>query len=194
MSAFQNVDQVPFMTTQKSLAPQIKDLLSGLTEHGNQHLTEVETDLIQTNILLKEAIGKLSASFMAIHEAVTTQQKMLHTVLADCATSQQTMSELQTQSNRIDLHINAAVTGLQFQDMTNQLIGRMMRRIIGFRDVLSVVGIGSDSMPVEIDAHEMTVLLDKITETLKTQSTMLENELWKAVCQTHMESGDIELF
>jgi hypothetical protein len=40
----------------------------------------------------------------------------------------------------------------------------------------------------------MTVLLDKITETLKTQSTMLENELWKAVCQTHMESGDIELF
>ena len=60
--------------------------------------------------------------------------------------------------------------------------------------VLTDVGAASDSIPVEIDNQEMAVLLDKIAETMKSQSTMLENELWKAVCQTHMESGDIELF
>jgi hypothetical protein len=182
------------MTTQISPAPQIKDLLSVLSEHGNQHLTEVETDLIQTNILLKEAIGKLSASFMAIHEAVTMQQQMVNAVLLDHPASEQKISELQTQSEQIGLHINTAVTGLQFQDMTNQLIGRTMRRIIGFREVLVAVGSSSDSIPVEIENPEIIVLLDKITDALKTQSTMLENELWKAVCQTHMESGDIELF
>jgi hypothetical protein len=182
------------MTTQKSPAPQVKDLLSGLSEHGNQHLTEVETDLIQTNILLKEAIGKLSASFMAIHEAVTAQQQMVTAILADSAGSEPSLSALRMQSEQIGLHINAAVTGLQFQDMTNQLISRTMRRVAGFRDVLSTVGTGSDGIPVEGDLQQMAAMLEKITEMVKTQSTMLENELWKAVCQTHMESGDIELF
>jgi hypothetical protein len=181
------------MTTQNTPAPQIKDLLSALSEHGNQHLTEVETDLIQTNILLKEAIAKLSASFMSIHEAVTTQQQMVNAALEGSASSQ-AIAAVQAQSEQIGTHINAAVTGLQFQDMTNQLISRTMRRIVGFRDVLTDVGTASDSIPVEIDNQEMAVLLDKIAETLKSQSTMLENELWKAVCQTHMESGDIELF
>lgn len=181
------------MTTLTSPAPQIKDLLSGLSAHGNQHLTEVETDLIQTNILLNEAIGKLSASFLAIHEAVETQQKMVKAILSD-ATLRDAASALQAQSAQIELHINAAVTGLQFQDMTNQLISRTMRRIVGLRDVLGQVGTGSACIPVDIGNAEMVALLDKINETLKTQSSMLENELWKAVCQTHMESGDIELF
>lgn len=182
------------MTLQSSSAPQVKDLLSGLSDHGNQHLTEVETDLIQTNILLSEAIEKLSASFMAIHEAVTTQQSMMESLLTNVPVSPAAIAELRTKSEQIGQHINAAVTGLQFQDMTNQLIGRITRRIVGFRDVLTVVGVGSTGIPVKADRDEMIVLLDKINETLRVQSTLLENELWKAVCQTHMESGDIELF
>lgn len=182
------------MSTQTTPALQIKDLLSGLSSHGNQHLTEVETDLIQTNILLKEAITKLGASFMAIHEVVTAQQQIVQAILADCAAPAETVTALQQQSEQIGAHVNAAVTGLQFQDMTNQLIGRTMRRITGFRDVLLAVGAGSDSIPVEITEDELVVLLDRIAETMRAQSTMLENELWKAVCQTHMESGDIELF
>ena len=58
------------MTIKNSLALEIKKLLTGLSEHGSQHLSEIETDLVQTNILLSEAIEKLSASFMAIHAAV----------------------------------------------------------------------------------------------------------------------------
>ena len=64
----ENDDRVLLMTIHNSLALQIRDLLSGLSMHGGQHLSEIETDLIQTNILLSEAIEKLSASFMAIHE------------------------------------------------------------------------------------------------------------------------------
>ena len=54
------------MTIKNSLALELKELLSGLSEHGSQHLTEIETDLVQTNVLLSEAIEKLSASFMAV--------------------------------------------------------------------------------------------------------------------------------
>jgi hypothetical protein len=33
-------------------------------------------------------------------------------------------------------HVNAAVTGLQFQDMTSQLLERIVRRVIGLREAL----------------------------------------------------------
>ena len=46
------------MTIKNSLALEIKKLLTGLSEHGSQHLSEIETDLVQTNILLSEAIEK----------------------------------------------------------------------------------------------------------------------------------------
>jgi len=182
------------MMEEKTSARQIKDLLSGLAEHGSQHLAEAETDLIQTNILLREAIAKLGASFMAIHGAIVLQQQMVEEALACAAVPADAVEALRAQSGQIGLHVNSAITGLQFQDMTNQLISRTMRRIAGLRDVLLLVGEEGDMIPVETDASHMQVLLDKITETMRAQSTVLEKELWKAVCQTHMESGDIELF
>lgn len=182
------------MTTKNSLALEIKDLLSGLSEHGSQHLTETETDLVQTNVLLGEAIEKLSASFMAIHSAVSAQQQLVNDLLAQAATVTPAMAALREQANQIDLHVNAAVTGLQFQDMTDQLIGRAMRRLIGFRDVLEVLGTHSASIPADVDQARLLALLGTTNDKLKTQSSNLENELWKAVRQTHMESGDVELF
>lgn len=182
------------MTTHNSLAPQVKDLLSTLSEHGEQHLNEIETDLVQTNVLLTEAIDKLSASFMAIHAAVTAQQHLVDALLGKVATSQEAMTELREKAKQIDLHVNAAVTGLQFQDMTNQLIGRTMRRVVGLRDVLEILGTGAAGIAADENNDTMIAVLEKISETLKAENAVLKNELWKAVRQTHMESGDIELF
>lgn len=180
------------MTIKNSLALEIKELLSGLSEHGSQHLTEIETDLVQTNILLSEAIEKLGASFMAIHEAVSAQQQLVDSLLAQAPAA--VVGELRTKAVQIDQHVNAAVTGLQFQDMTNQLIGRAMRRLVGVRDVLEVLGTHSAAIPADADPAQVQALLAKTNESIKTQSSNLENELWKAVRQTHMESGDVELF
>ncbi|MFC7287051.1 chemotaxis protein [Herminiimonas glaciei] len=180
------------MTIKNSLALEIKELLSGLSEHGSQHLTEIETDLVQTNVLLSEAIEKLGASFMAIHEAVSAQQQLVDTLLAQAPAA--AVGELRTKAAQIDQHVNAAVTGLQFQDMTNQLIGRAMRRLVGVRDVLEVLGTHSAGIPADADPAQLQALLAKTNESIKTQNSNLENELWKAVRQTHMESGDVELF
>lgn len=182
------------MTINNSLASQVTDLLSGLSDHGSQHLTEVETDLVQTNVLLAEAIEKLSASFMAIHAAVTEQQQMVDALSITATVSLEATQALKAKSMQIDQHVNAAVTGLQFQDMTNQLIGRTLRRVVGFRDVLEVAGASSIAIPTDATNEQLHGMLRHINETLKTESVDLEKELWKAVCQTHMESGDIELF
>lgn len=181
------------MTREKLLGSQVRNLLSNLSDHGTQHLTEVETDLVQTSILLAEAIEKLGASFMAIHEAVTNQQETIDLLLSGAKPTPEIEERLKARQSEISQHVSAAVTGLQFQDMTNQLLGRTVKRVIGLREVLD--GVGSSSSGIaENNAEEIIESLNAINKVLEEQSAKLESALWKAVRQTHMESGDIELF
>lgn len=181
------------MTREKMLGSQVRHLLSNLTDHGAQHLTEVETDLVQTSFLLGEAIEKLGASFMAIHAAVSAQQDAIDMLLSGVQSSPEITAQIKSRHAEIGQHISAAVTGLQFQDMTSQLIGRTVKRVAGLREVLDGVSAGSSRMS-ESNAEEIIATLNSINQVLEEQSVKLESALWKAVCQTHMESGDIELF
>jgi len=183
-----------FMTRKNLLGSQVKQLLTSLSDHGNQHLTEVETDLVQTTYLLSEAIEKLGASFMAIHEGVAAQQMILDQLISNDAITPENEQKIRALQNELAQSINAAVTGLQFQDMTSQLIGRTVRRIAGLRDVLGAVGTSGGVMVSDSEPEDLVVLLSEISKTLEDQSAKLESVLWKAVSQTHMESGDIELF
>lgn len=188
-----SVEQEISMTREKQLGSQVKHLLSNLSDHGTQHLTEVETDLVQTSFLLGEAIEKLGASFMAIHEAITAQQEAIDMLLSGAKPTPEIAEKLKAKHSEIGQHVNAAVTGLQFQDMTSQLIGRTVRRVTGLREVLGEIGSGSSTIS-ESSAEEIIDTLNSINKVLEEQSVKLESALWKAVCQTHMESGDIELF
>lgn len=182
------------MTTERHLGSQVKDLLSNLSGHGAQHLSEVETDLVQTNFLLGEAIEKLGASFMAIHEAIVAQREGIELLLSNTPHPPEIAEQLRARQEEIGRHVNAAVTGLQFQDMTSQLIGRTVRRVTGLREVLGGVADGSAQLPAGCNADEIIDTLGTLNKVLEEQSVKLESALWKAVCQTHMESGDVELF
>lgn len=182
------------MTTKKLLSLQLKRLLSSVAGHGSQHLAEIETDLAQTNFLLAEAIEKLSASFMAIHAAVCAQQEIVDKMQAGELLGSEHTIRLCGISKEIGTHVNSVVTGLQFQDMTNQLIGRALQRVAGLGKVLETLDASSVEMAPETGIVEITGLLNTVNRALEEQSGKLESDLWKAVCQTHMESGDVELF
>lgn len=182
------------MTRKKMLGSQVKRFISSVSDQGSQHLTEVETDLVQTTFLLGEAIQKLGASFMAIHEAVCSQQETVDLLLAGGVPKPENVERLKAIQNEIGQHVNAAVTGLQFQDMTSQLIGRTVRRVTGLREVLTLVGQSSTGVLPESDTEEIVAFLNDINKVMEEHSTKLESVLWKAVRQTHMESGDVELF
>lgn len=176
------------------LGSQLKELLSGLADHGHQHLGEAERDLVQTTVLLGEAIEKLTASFMGIHEAVRRQQEAVDALLEQHAAPCETTGHFRSVQEEIGTHISSAVTGLQFQDMTNQLIDRTIRRVGGIKNVLDTLGAsGLGGLP-DRDAGEISVLLETINKSLLNQSIKLESVLQKSVSQTHMQSGDIELF
>ncbi len=182
------------MTRDTLLGAQVKCLLSSLSDHGSRHLTEIETDLVQTNVLLAEAIEKLSASFMSIHEAVSAQQESMSLLLSGMPTTPEIAGHLKAKQEEIGRQVNAAVTGLQFQDMTSQLIGRTVKRVNGLRELLNEVGASSMGMQARGGKDEVVAALHEINKKLQEQHMQLESGLRRAVSQTHMESGDIELF
>ncbi|KQV79829.1 chemotaxis protein [Massilia sp. Root351] len=182
------------MTRKKILGSHVKRLLSGVSDHGRRHLTEVETDLIQTNLLLEEAIDKLSRNFMAIHETVTAQQAAINLLLDGGSPSPEQKAELSALSEQVGAYVNAAVTSMQFQDMTSQLIDRTLKRVTGLREFLGTLGAHGAEMVPDSDNEEIVDLLGKVSMALAIQSLELRSVLRKAVSQKHLESGDIELF
>jgi hypothetical protein len=182
------------MARKKILGSHVKRLLSGVSEHGKKHLTEVETDLRQTELLLVEAIDKLTSSFMAIHTAVGAQQDTIDLLLAGGKPSEQECARLGAMSGEIGAHVNTAITSMQFQDMTSQLIDRTLKRVTGLREFLGTLGAHSADIVPESGNEEIVELLGKVSMALAIQSLELRSVLRKAVTQQHLESGDIELF
>lgn len=176
------------------LGSHVKQLLSGVSDHGSEHLLELETDLMQTTILLAEAIEKLGSSFLNLHAAVSNQQEEIDLLIKFGIAPEASIERLKIIQGDIAVHINSAVTSLQFQDLTSQLISRTVQRSAGLRDVLSTLGLIGDDIPHDGGTDEIAVLLKQITLRLEMQSIELKELLRKAVNQKHLDSGDIELF
>jgi hypothetical protein len=182
------------MSRKKMLSYHVKRLLSGVSDHGILHLTEVETDLHQTSLLLLEAIEKLSANFMAIHETVCDRQHTINLLLSGGTPTTENAAKLIAMPDEIGNYMNAAITSMQFQDMTSQLLDRTQKRVNGLRDFLGTLGSHGFEILLESSNDEIVAQLSNINTTLAIQSLELRSVLRKAVDQKHLESGDIELF
>ena len=182
------------MTRKKILGSHVKRLLSGVSEHGRRHLAEVQTDLVQTEVLLQEAIDKLTSSFLAIHGAIAARQALIDRVLAGETLSQEEREALARMSDDIAQHVNLAVTSMQFQDMTGQLLNRSVKRVSGLSDFLGTLGAHGEGIVPESGHEEIVDRLGKVSMDLAIQSLELKSVLRKSVEQQHLESGDIELF
>jgi vacuolar-type H+-ATPase subunit I/STV1 len=182
------------MTRKKILGSHVKRLLSGVSDHGRRHLNEVETDLVQTNLLLEEAIEKLTGSFMAIHGAVSERQDAIDRLLAGEAASSTDQERLKGMSGEIAQHVNTAITSMQFQDMTSQLLDRTLRRVSGLREFLTTLSEHGADIAPDSHSEEIVEHLGKVSTALAAQSIELRSMLRKSVEQRHLEAGDIDLF
>lgn len=90
-------------------------------------------------------------------------------------------------ANRVSVEVNAAVTALQFQDMSNQLIEHAQRRIDGVAQLVEVIAAG-----VREDARLSSGLTR--ARTLLREHAEREADRSHPVKQESMSSGDIELF
>lgn len=173
---------------------ELRSLLAAVSDHGKQHLVEVEADLMQTNILLNGAIEKLSDSFMAIHEAVTKQQQMLDSLMAIHHFKQDEVDQLNGISQEIGEEVNSAVTAMQFQDMTNQLLTRTIKRVNGLKDLLQELASHGNEMDPSHEHEEIAKFLEDMSHSLHVGSHALSGGLRRSVDQKDMMTGDIDLF
>lgn len=184
-----NNDSSVNMTEKTTVAIDVKQLLCGVTGQVDRHLAEADSDLHQTSLLLDEAIIKLTASFIAIHAAVGVQQTTMRNMAQNGRfTPEETATSL-AQCDEISRNIDAAMIGLQFQDMTDQLLKRTSQRIAGVRDVCAELRAESEMLTAGTDVDGTEALLRQLNKQLHKRSDALHKKMWKAVCQTHMESG-----
>lgn len=182
------------MNAKENLTPQLRQLLTLLSKQGDLHLTEIDADLQQTTDLLGRAIDKLGREFMGIHKSVAAQHAALAAVADGAPMRPQLRIEIARLQQITDTHINAAVTALQFQDMTSQLIGRALGHMVGLREVLCRLGTHGSTPTADAQDGAASALLQAVNATLNETSIRQGTVARKAVAQTHMESGDIELF
>jgi hypothetical protein len=183
----------PRETSHDELSTEVRQLLSGVSIHGDWHLGEIERDLVQMAVLLDEAIRKLGDSFMAIHSTVGQQQETLDDMLSAGGVMSDPAARFEALRGEIGLHVDAAVTGLQFQDMTSQLVGRMTRHLEGLRAVFSALDVcpidGADG-----GSEAALAVVNDISDSVMARFAELEGVARSTVAQRRMDSGDIELF
>lgn len=84
-----------------------------------ERLATARADLVQLDILLKEAIAKLSAGFIGAHAALSQQRDLGEQALVQEACN----------------HLDSALTALQFEDIASQLIADAARQLCAGDDV-----------------------------------------------------------
>jgi len=121
---------------------------------------------VQTGELLDEAIDQLNLSFNALGEGLMQKQDPMG------------------EASPLVPHLHSAITGLQFHDLTSQLLQRILRRLEGMSEIVAAAASSDGSIP------EWATALQELAE----QQAALEQRLQGSLRQQDMSSGDIELF
>ncbi len=182
------------METKTLPIAELRKLLAAVSDHGKQHLIEVEADLLQTTFLLSEAIEKLSTSFTAVYDAVCAQQQVLDTLVAKYAIEEPVLEKLDSFKSKIGDEVNVVITSLQFQDLTSQLVARTIKRVNGLKDLLHELESHSNEMDPGHEHEEIVKFLEEMSRSLQVGSRALSGGLRQSVGQQDMATGEIDLF
>lgn len=173
---------------------ELRALLAAVSQHGDRHLIEIESDLQQTTFLLSEAIEKLSLSFMAIHSQLVEQQNTIEQLHIEGELSINAKEALSVFEKNIGNHVSNVVTGMQFQDMTNQLLERTIKRVNGLKELLQELASHEHPASAEDEHEEILNFLAGVNQRLNNGSQYLSGNLRKSVRQSNLNTGDIDLF
>jgi hypothetical protein len=145
---------------------QAAQYLHGLSELIQGQLAAACADLEQTGELLDEAVDQLNLSFNALGEGLMQAQSGL------------------TEASPLVPHVHSAITGLQFHDLTSQLLQRILRRLEGLGEIVAAATTTDGRIPE----------WDRALQALAAQQAALEQRLQGGLRQQNLSGGDIELF
>lgn len=176
---------------------ELRKLLTAVSEHGNRNLVQIESDLKQAAFLLDEAIAKLGDSFMVLDQQISAQKTVLASLQTKANLGQADQVTLASSQAEVQAQIQQVITNLQFQDMTNQILERSLKRVDCLKSLIYEIGNHGDGADVGIlvrEQEEIAEYIDKLKQGLNDSDAINSGINNRSVDQKDMSSGSVDLF
>ena len=172
----------------------VADEVRHLSENTNKFSKQIRSLVHNVNNSLVSAetsINKLAASDMTF---VMDSKQHVQEMMADLTALNETMAqnaiELSRINAKVEQNVAVAVSTLQFQDMSSQLIAHAQMRMAALQEVANQMGKGADSL----DRRAYLEQIAAYNRSLHEHVVSLDARKSNPVAQDNFETGDIELF
>jgi len=169
----------------------VADEVRGLSQRTNQFSSQIRGHMDGVHGALTTAHDAIYAvASMDMNFALTSKQRVQDTMVrieSMNATMVTAAKEIDAVAAHVAMDVNMAVTALQFQDMTSQLIGHVQARVDALRRA------SEDSAAAFVNSDDIA---DGLAEARRRIHSFAEADRlrFNPVKQESMGSGDIELF
>lgn len=179
------------MKSEGRLDDTLRCQLAHLSKLSQHQLQAAEEAVAHTQAILAEAIERLNTSFFGIHALIRAHEQTCRQIGKpedpgfDCNVTAGDWA------NAAAAHVQSAVTALQFQDISSQLLADSQRRIAGVRALLEA------ALPEASDKGapaEDFFLGNALEKALARQGKSLEDLRPSPIAGPSADQGGIELF
>lgn len=172
----------------------VADEVRSLSEKTNTFSSQIRSLVGNVNdslLAAEDSINKLAAKDMTF---VMDSKRHVESMMVDLSELNASIAkngiELAASSTRVEQNVAVAVSTLQFQDMSSQLIAHAQMRINALQEVANLLG-------SESDIQNPQAYLEKLAEynrTLHEHVVLLDQKKTNPVAQNNFDTGDVELF
>jgi len=165
--------------------------LSKKTTHFSDQIRSLMTDLHSSFSNADTSIQRISSVDMGFaSESKRRIEQVLEQLERINHESSEALSSQSILAAEVEENIQQATTGLQFQDMTSQLLDHTETRLDAIHDLMDDLA----HLTKEDSARTAEEILLHIREKLQETRTKIDNMKHNPVAHGNMDSGDIELF
>ena len=175
----------------------VADEVRNLSKNSDKFSEEIKTVVNASKINIHQAqtmIEEIASKDMNI--TISSKAK-IDKMMADIAVINhkvsQSLDEVTGLNYKIESSVNDAVRGLQFEDMSRQLIEYMQANMQNFQALADEVNIGMRVFKTE-DVDSWESQLHEGVKRLQEMKQQWRNKTIKVVSQSSVDEGDVELF
>jgi methyl-accepting chemotaxis protein len=172
----------------------VADEVRNLSEKTNQFSNRIHSMVDGVNKSLLDAEDSISKLATKDTTNVMESKKHVEAMMVEISELNQTMekngAELNQISTRVEQNVSVAVSTLQFQDMSSQLIGHAQMRLAAIREVVNELAAGTN----QLDSHEYMKQLATYNQSIIRHVISLDEKKLNPVAQRNFDTGEIELF
>ncbi|MCQ8105232.1 methyl-accepting chemotaxis protein [Methylomonas sp. SURF-2] len=175
----------------------VADEVRNLSKNSDKFSEEIKTvvNASKNNIQQAHTIIEMMAS-KDMNIALSSKDKidsMMTSIASMNSKVSKSIAEVSALTGKVELSVNDAVRGLQFEDMCRQLIEFLQTNTQHFQAVADEVAIGMGVFKTT-DSATWERQLDEGVKRLRSMREQWRSASSKAVSQSSVEEGDIELF